>query len=164
MAELTAKRVRDLFDYDPLTGAMLRRVTRGGTARKGALAGHKTKEGYLSTRVDGRAYFNHRLIWLLVTGRWPNNFIDHINGVRDDNRLANLRDVTRTCNGENLHQAHADNPSGFLGVHWYARTKSFQAKLYTGGKHIHLGLYATPEAAHAAYLAAKHQLHAGSTI
>lgn len=164
MPELTAERVRELFDYDPLTGAMLRRVTRGGTARKGVLAGYKTKYGYLSTRVDGRAHFNHRLIWLLVTGQWPNNYIDHINGVRDDNRLVNLRDVTRACNGENLHRAHADNPSGLLGVHKYARTKSFTAKLYTNGKHIHLGYYASPEAAHAAYLEAKRQLHAGSTI
>lgn len=116
------------------------------------------------TSVDGRLYYNHRLVWLIVYGRWPMNEIDHTNGDKVDNRLTNLRDATSTSNKENLRGARSNNRSGFLGVCWVAKNKKFQASIQVGGKAIHIGLYTTAEEAYQAYLETKRQLHAGNTL
>lgn len=163
MPELTAERARELFEYEPLTGVLTRR-TRKGTGKAGAVVGCKNSEGYMVTSVDGRLYYNHRLVWLIVYGRWPMNEIDHTNGDKVDNRLTNLRDATSTSNKENLRGARSNNRSGFLGVCWVAKNKKFQASIQVGGKAIHIGLYTTAEEAYQAYLETKRQLHAGNTL
>lgn len=164
MPELTAERVRELFNYDPLTGVLTWKKQPRGRYKPSLVAGCTDDRGYVVTHAMGRRHYNHRLTWLLVHGAWPAKQIDHINGDKADNRIANLRDVSNTVNMENQCRPTAGNRSGFLGVSWHAGNKKFEAKIMVSGKPIHIGSYTTPEEAHQAYLTAKRQLHAGCTI
>ena len=87
---LTQARLKELFTYDPLIGTFVRRERRG-SARAGEIAGTDNGCGYLQIAVDRRVYVAHRMAWLYVHGIWPPAQIDHINMIRDDNRIANLR-------------------------------------------------------------------------
>lgn len=75
MPALTAERARELLVYDPETGALNWRVARG--CRSGALAGTRTSEGYTQVEIDYRLYRAHRVIWLMQTGKWPNDHLEH---------------------------------------------------------------------------------------
>ena len=97
------------------------------------------------------------------TGAWPKGDIDHINGKRDDNRIANLRDVPRAVNRQNVLRARADNRVGLIGVK-ASRNGTYEARIGVNGKYLHLGTYRTAEAAHAAYVSAKRQHHIGNTL
>lgn len=164
LATLTADQVRDLLDYDPATGNLAWRKT-GKGRRLDRIAGSPDRHGYLQTRVNGRMYFNHRLAWLHVHGTWPQYVIDHINGNPADNRIENLRDVPRKTNQENQRKAAASNKTtGLLGASLHRKTGKFVAAIQTNRRTHYLGLYQTPEQAHAAYVTAKHQLHQGATI
>lgn len=159
---ITQKRLRELLSYDPDTGVFQWLFSRG-TARAGAVAGSADSYGYLQTKIDRRCYLNHRLAWLYVHGEWPTRQIDHINGKRTDNRLANLRIVSASVNQQNHRVARVDNKCGLLGVS--SSGKRWQARIsHPGGKDAYLGLFDTPELAHAAYLEAKRRLHPGCTI
>lgn len=160
MSELTIERAREMLSYSPSTGVL----TWKSGPRNGLVAGCLHPEGYLKTRIDDRLYLNHRLIWLMLFGHWPKNDIDHINGEKNDNRLANIRDVTRKTNLQNQKMPSINNKSGFLGVTFDKRKKKFRAEIGVDRKHIFLGRFQTPEEAHQAYLSAKRQLHAGCTI
>ena len=159
--ELTAERLRELLHYDPETGVFTRLV-RSGPAKVGDAAGTATTSGYIQIRVDGGQYLAHRLAFLCMTGEWPSQFVDHVNGVRDDNRWSNLRPATPSENLQNVRRARADSQTGLLGV---SRDRQrFRAQIKVDGQHIYIGTFDTPEQAHAAYLAAKRKLHAGCTI
>lgn len=161
MKELTAERLREVLDYDPDTGVFTRKV-RTGNVKIGDVAGSFNGKGYIRIGIDGRLHRAHRLAWLYVTGEWPKDQIDHINGDRGDNRLANLREVNNAENQHNLRKARADNTTGFLGVS--PRYGKFRAYIMVDGKNKHLGCFPTPEAAHAAYLEAKRGLHPFGTL
>ena len=94
MSTLTQARVKELLSYNKRTGLLRWKVRRGGAANKNTLVMARTSAGYLRVGIDGVRYQVHRVIWLYVYGVWPEGFIDHINGVRDDNRLSNLRVVS----------------------------------------------------------------------
>lgn len=160
--KLGAERARELFSYDPETGELRWRVARGSRTFPGDLAGTIRPDGYVQVRVDGVFHLGHRLVWLILTGNWPVQFIDHINGSRRDNRRTNLRDVSRKCNQENHRRARAGSSTGVMGVN--PSRGRFKARITVGGVESFLGRYATPEEAHQAYLTAKRQLHAGCTI
>lgn len=157
--DLTTQQARELFHYDPETGVLWRKLT--------SLSRQVTSlsAGYVQARVRGNTYRAHRIIWLWLYGAWPSLHIDHVNGTRSDNRLANLREVTRSTNLQNLRDAHTDNQSGYLGVvHTSGRANPWRAEIFYRGKNHYLGRYATPEEAHDAYLEAKRRLHEGCTI
>jgi hypothetical protein len=99
-----------------------------------------------------------------MTGEWPQGEVDHINGVPSDNRWSNLRDVGRTKNAQNIRKPKSNGQSGFLGVSHRKDTGRYQAFITVERKRKTLGCYATAEAAHAAYLEAKRQLHEGNTL
>lgn len=162
MTELTATRLRELFHYGPFTGAFTRLQSRGSAAA-GPVRGIVHPQGYLRFNVDGKIYFAHRLAWLYVHGVWPAGHVDHINGDPADNRIINLREVTRSMNQQNQRRARADSSTGFLGVRNY-RGGRFKADIWTDGKTKHLGVFDTAEEAHQAYLQAKRELHPGCTI
>lgn len=151
-----------MLRYDPATGL----VTRPGKAGRSVCSGELArKNGYLFMSVSGRRYAVHRLAWLCAHGSWPKGQIDHINGVRDDNRAANLRDVTASVNRENQRAARSDNlSSGVLGVHWSEYHGKWKAHIRVAGKLMHLKYCATKDEAFAVYLQAKRALHAGCTI
>lgn len=160
---LTAERARELLSYDQDTGFFTWNVSRGRCA-KGDVAGCLNPQGYIQIMVDGLNYTAHRIAWLIVHGNWPNNEIDHLNGLRDDNRLANLRDVTATINQQNIRRARSDNHTGLLGASWNKENKKFVSSIRVSGKRITLGSFPTAEEAHAAYLRAKRELHAGCLL
>ena len=155
------KRVKDILDYDPETGIFTWRVARGGM-KPGAKAGGRNPGGYTTVSIDSKSVYLHRLAWLLVYGAWP-NIIDHINGVRDDNRIANLRDVSGTENQQNRRSPPRSKKSGApLGV--TRNNRKWRATISMNNKNVALGTYKTQREAHEAYLAAKRELHKGCTI
>ena len=145
--------------YFPCTGIF---IWNGGP-RQGRPAGSITSGGYVQIRVGGRVCGAHRLAWLLVNGVWPTNVIDHLNGVRHDNKISNLRDVSRGVNVQNVRHARVDNAStGMLGVE--RRGHRFRARIQVDGRMVAIGVYDTPDEAHQCYLAAKRRLHEGCTV
>lgn len=163
MPELTAERARELFSYDQLTGRITRIIRRGNQS-KGSVAGYLNENGYVQIEVDGRGYLGHRVVWLMSNGAWPENEIDHINGVRSDNRVDNLRDVTRTTNNENKKGPNTNSSTGFLGVSWRKSRSKYRAAIKCNGRQVHLGYFSFPEEAHEAYIEAKRRLHEGNTL
>jgi len=116
-----------------------------------------SKDGYMVVTVDGRQYPQHRIVWFLVTGSWPINQIDHINGNRADNSVANLRQATGSQNQENR---KCSNKSGFFGVTFNKKASTWQAQIKKNGKQFYLGVFNTAELAHFAYVSAKRKTHA----
>jgi hypothetical protein len=160
---LSAERLRELLDYDPETGVFRwKAVSSKNQVRVGDVAGCVETNGYRRIRVYGRAYQAHRLAWLHVYGRWPVGEIDHINGAKDDNRISNLREATRSENLQNQRRATRGSKTGFLGV--YPSFGKFGAQIMLAGKTRHIGTFETAEQAHAAYVRAKRELHPGGTL
>lgn len=155
---LTQARLKELLHYDPETGIFTRRIGSGGKLA-GSIAGSRDSCGYLQSKVDGRGHLNHRLAFLYTTGMFPPAHIDHINGVVDDNRWCNLRHTSRSENLHNQGEPRRDNTSGFLGVSWSKDKQKWRAQIKLHGRIYHLGYFDDPAVAHAAYLAAKDNLH-----
>jgi hypothetical protein len=165
---MDANRLRELIDYDPETGAFAwkpRAWRAGQRCNDDRHPGSVSKQtGYRAIRVDKKLYQAHRLAWLYVYGEWPTHQIDHVNGDKLDNRIANLRDVTDAFNKQNCRLARAHNQTGLLGVRQDKRRGVFFSSIKTNGKVKYLGAFETPSQAHAVYIAAKRSLHAGCTI
>lgn len=147
--------------YDPITGEFKRTSI---VSRHGAKVGTISLKGYLRIKIKERYYMAHRLAWLISFGDWPQGQIDHINCIKLDNRLSNLRCVTNAVNAQNRLTPTANNKSSaLLGVSKAERGR-WRAVIQVSGKKHRLGRFATPELAHAAYIAAKRQLHEGNTL
>jgi hypothetical protein len=157
-ANLSAARLRELLDYAPDTG-----LFRSNGKTVGFLVPPKN---YMRVLVAGRQRLAHRLAWLYVHGEWPAGQIDHINGIKTDNRIANLRCVTAEHNMQNARSARSSNKScGLLGVTMQKKSgKKWVAQISAKGVNRYLGRYDTPEEAHVAYVEAKRRLHDGCTI
>lgn len=157
---ITAARLREVLDYDPESGRFTRRITTGrcGRWRIGGLAGSPTGDGYITIWLGRNHYQAHRLAWLWMTGEFPKQQIDHINQNRADNKWSNLREATQSENNCNS-QRQTNSVSGFKGVSWNRPRTRRQAEIKTNGKHIFLGYFDTPEAAHAAYIKAAERHH-----
>lgn len=153
---ITQERLRDLLHYDPETGIFTWLMRPSNRVKIGSVAGHvSSKHGYREIRVDGVLHRAHRLAWLYMTGKRPNGEIDHENTIRDDNRLDNLRDATHAQNMHNTPKLPS-NRTGFKGVSIANQLKirRFRSTIWVNGRRQSLGYHATPEAAHAAYMAA----------
>lgn len=148
----------EFLNYDPATGCLTWARSRRGV-RAGAVAGCLSSAGYWVVKIRRRQYMASRVIWALVYGEWPAGEIDHINGLRDDNRLANLRVVDRAGNSQNRRKPMKNNSHGHLGVTWNRQHLKWQAKIVARGVRHHLGYFTDPEPAAAAYQAAKARLH-----
>lgn len=151
--ELTHEKLLESIHYDPETGVFTRLKSDSHSAVLGLIKGNPMGAGYKSVRIGGNKYYMHRLAWFYVHGAWPRHNIDHINGDRTDNRIANLRDVTQAENLQNMRRPKAYSSTGMLGVAKF-RSK-FRAEIRINGKKKHLGVFDTAEAAHAAYMSAK---------
>lgn len=162
---LTQKRLKELLEYSPETGLFHWKVDRGAAGSKaGDIAGGIDEGGYVRIKIDGKKYRAHRLAWFYMTGEWPLQMVDHKDTVRNNNRWENLRAADLNINAQNRRVAHRNNKSsGLLGVH-RQRGKKFISTIHFNGRNEYLGSYATPELAHAAYLARKGEVHPGSTL
>lgn len=131
------------ISYDPDTGEFTWLESRGGV-RAGSRAGNVMPDkGYLRIRLDGVLVLAHRLAWRLYWGAWPVEFIDHINCERDDNRICNLREATRSQNCRNRRVA----PGRIVPKGVTAHRKRYRARI----GHVDIGSFDTAEEAHAAY-------------
>lgn len=160
-----------LLAYDPDSGLFVRRISRGNQFSKaGTIAGYIANKGYIRIEINGEWYAAHRLAWFMTFGRWPSKFLDHVNGIKTDNRIGNLREADRSVNAQNQRLPSKNNKTGFLGVSkregaGYA-SRPFTAQIHVPGTvgMKHLGYFASAEEAHQAYLEAKREIHAGCTI
>ena len=150
---LTSTRLREILDYDPDTGVFTRRVTTSNRAKIGDMAGFIKSNGYRYICIDGKTYREHRLVWLFITGAWPDAEIDHINLEKADNRFANLRAATRSENLANT-RVRNGNTSRLKGISWHKRDKKWRARIAAPGKQKYLGNFDCPAAAHFAYIVA----------
>lgn len=160
---ISAAEALELFCYTPANGVLTWRNTRG-RIKAGCEAGSVTSEGYRAVCVARQRYYVHRIIWLITYGTFPvsGNDVDHVNGNRSDNRINNLRSVTRSQNGQNQHRGRAGKTSKHIGVCWMARDKKWAAYIKVGGRRLSLGYHVTEGGASSAYLAAKAQYHIGA--
>jgi hypothetical protein len=159
---LTIDRLKEALAYDPETGFFVWRIAINSRAVVGKVAGKLKSTGYIYIGLDSEQYPAHRLAWLYMTGEWPQNSIDHIDGDRANNRFVNLRDVPASHNAQNQRRAQNGNKSGYLGVS--KRGRHFYAQINVGGKIEMLGKFNTAKEAHLAYIEAKRERHEGCTI
>lgn len=159
---LDAATLREILLYDADTGVFTRRV-RCGPHKPGIMAGFlHAQTGYVRVRVASTGQHQaHRLAWLYVHGKWPDGQIDHINCIRHDNRIENLRDVSQNINMQNKRGAHKNNACGLLGVRKRKADGMYYACIGFNGKRAHSVAFDTPERAHTEYLAMKSIHHAG---
>lgn len=155
--EITCEMVHYLFDYDETTGIFKNRTSRSHNSLKGSVVGSFDKDGYVQIGIGKRKLKAHRMAWLYVYGEWPSLDIDHINGVRSDNRIANLRVVSKAQNQQNRLAVQKNNRTGYPGVSVFQNY--YRARIHVNGRELYLGLYKTPELAAEAYLKAKGQHH-----
>jgi hypothetical protein len=158
------KQLKELLDYDSDTGLFTWRISPSNSIKKKQVAGTKNTNGHIQIKVFGKRYFAHRLAWLFTNGNWPPMMIDHINGIRDDNRIANLRQVTASENGHNQTKPHSRTKSGYLGVSWIKSRNKWQAGLGINGKYKFLGYFDDAKSAHAEYLRAKKIHHPSAPV
>jgi hypothetical protein len=156
---LTQERIKSVLHYEPHTGFFTWLVRSNNFVKLGSVAGTVNKHGYTMVRIDKVHYPAHRLAFLYMTGAFPEHDTDHINGMRTDNRWANLRAVTRSENQQNLGGARANNRHGLLGVFPVSAGVRFRAGITINGKKHNLGTFDTPEQAHEAYRQEKARLH-----
>ena len=157
MQKPTISEIRQAFVYDPKTGQITNRVTRG-KAVAGELAGGINDAGYLVVCLKRIRIRGHHIAWALMTGELPTHEIDHKNGEQADNKWTNLRPATRLQQMHNLKTPNT-NRSGFKGVSWHGRGKKWQAHIRCDGTNYYLGLFDTAERAHQAYRKAADKLH-----
>lgn len=146
----TAEYLRSLISYDCETGIFCWRVARSTCIKVGRIIKTPHGSGYLVGRIDGRLYLLHRLAWFYVYGSWPANQIDHINGIRSDNRLVNLRLASNQQNSWNG-QSRITNKRGYKGVKPSRISGAWDARITVNGKEIYLGYFKRKENAALAY-------------
>lgn len=140
--------LKDILDYIPETGVFTWKISKQNI-KIGEVAGSKNNRGYISIKINGKRYKSHRLAWLYIYGEFPKNEIDHINGIRDDNRIENLREVTHRQNQQNqkIHrQGH------LVGVSYSKPHKKWKSQIAINGRRKFLGLFETKEQAHEVYM------------
>ena len=171
---ISAEEACELLTYDPSTGELRWRARRPemftptftrtrehacanwNSIYAGTIAGTVDGLGRRQIAVYGRLYKAHRLIWLMVHGRWPDAQIDHVDGIRDNNELENLREATQSQNQQNRSYR---SPRGLIGASIHKKTGRWLGRIRADGVTRNLGLFDTAEAAHAAYCREKERLH-----
>ena len=158
-SDIPVAELRRLFTYNPDDGELRWAVDRNGGAYAGDVAGTNTGRGYLAICTRGKNYRVHRIVWAIVHGEWPELQIDHINGIRDDNRLCNLRLATAQQNMIGRRGFSRPSASGYRGVHRTKGSKPFRAYARINGKNVILGYFHCPKEAHAVHVAAVLEHH-----
>lgn len=150
--------VKKLFHYDAQSGMLLWRNGNGRNVKPWQQANSLNSNGYYAVKINGINYSVHRIIWLYVNGKFPNGDIDHKNRIRNDNRLCNLRDVSRTDNAQNI-SLPRHNKSGHIGVSWFKKHKAWTVYIKVNKKNKWLGCYKNLNDAIAARKAGERQFY-----
>jgi hypothetical protein len=157
---ITHERLKAVLSYDKTSGVFTWKTRVSNRIHVHDNAGSIGNFGYLYIRIDGVLYRAHRLAWFYVHSVWPKNQIDHINHNPANNAISNLRDVSNAENCQNLISAKKNNQStGLLGAYFHKQSGKYRAMIGVNGKTRSLGLFATPQEAHDAYVSAKRLLH-----
>lgn len=147
------KYLKENLIYDVRSGLVYRKTQKGWR-----VIGTKDDEGYLNAMIKGKKYRIHRLAWFLYYGKWPELHLDHVNRIKTDNRVENLRECDDYLNAANTPKMNVNNSSSKykgVGKHkgkWRARIKHY-------GKRIEIGHFATEEEAFEAYAEKAKELH-----
>ena len=156
---------RELLRYDAESGVLYWRVSPSKLTPVGSSVLSVDAHGYLFVKLFGLKYAAHRVAWAMHHDEHPAGEIDHINGDRADNRLANLRDVPKQINAENRRVGQSNNlSSGMLGVSLERSSGLWKAQIGVGGRNLHIGRFPTKAEAHEAYLREKRRFHPGGTL
>lgn len=152
---ITQEIVRKLFNYDPETGILTWKIRPANRVQIGDVVGSNIGKGYLQTKINGKKYYNHRIVYLHYHGYLP-KFIDHKKGL--SNKILNLRDCTSSQNNQNR-KLGSRNASGIKGVYWNKPAKKWMAQLNIGGKNQCLGLFKNLPDAESSVKAARKKHH-----
>jgi len=155
---MTQEELKQFLFYSDIISRFTWLVSTNKRIKIGDIAGCDRGDGYRQMKINGNKYLEHRLVWLYHYGYMPTKGIDHINGDKSDNRIANLREATDSQNSQNR-GIHKNNKTGFMGVTFHKPSGKWAAGIMKNGKKYHLGYYDTPEEARDAYLKAKSELH-----
>lgn len=134
---ITQDYVKQLFEYRD--GALYWKVKPCKKVLIGEKAGNKREDGYCLTMINGKRYLNHRLIFLMHHGYFP-QFIDHIDGNPSNNTVENLRSATSIQNQHNR-KLGKDNTSGVKGVSWVANRKNWEIRLRINNRRKYFGSF-----------------------
>lgn len=137
---ITQERLKELLHYDCKIGIFIWKVSTNGRIRVGDIAGTFDSHRYIRIQVDRGLYRAHRLAWLYEYGYLPENEIDHVNKNKIDNRICNLREVTRQCNLRNRGN-YKNNTSGVKGVYWIKKYGKWEARIPIFGKQFYIGYH-----------------------
>lgn len=167
MSKLTLDRLKKYFQYCPHTGDFYRTLLRDRWGNETPImkkVGTLRDDGYLESMIFNKVYKNHRLAIFYMTGEWPDE-VDHINGDRADNRIVNLRSVSKQENMKNRGRSK-NNTSGASGITWFKQTGQWRVRINANGNRISLGLFDTIDEAVAARKGAErllgyHENHGG---
>lgn len=149
MENATIESLKEILDYDPNNGFFYWKVSRG-SARSGKKTGWKDTTGYIRIRAFKKLYHAHRLAYAFMKNEWPENNVDHINRIRDDNRWCNLRPASQSqnCGNQSLSRS---NKSGYKGVSYIKSHKLFRAEITCRGRAMTLGYFKSAHDAGMAY-------------
>lgn len=151
---MDAKKLRDIFDYKD--GNLLWKIVRKGV-NKDKIAGYTRPDGYRTTRVDGKSYLVHRLVFMYHNGFMP-SVIDHIDGDPRNNKIENLRECTMAQNTANSKRKRT-NLSGVKHVRWNKSCSKWQVIMQINGKQRHVGVYKDLELAELVAIEARNKYH-----
>ena len=139
--------IKDNFHYNPETGDLWRKCK---NYYRLCDTINKTSENYFRVQVLKKRYFVHRICWFLYYCIWPDDQIDHVNGITNDNRIDNLREATASQNQMNA-KLSSNNTSGYKGVVYIHDRQKWRAQITLNNKMIYIGIFSTKEAAFEAY-------------
>ena len=137
---ITQDELKEVLHYDPETGIFRWRMPKSSRVKPWDVAGTKNGNGYICFKINGASLRGHRLAWLYMTGKWPENDVDHMDGNRSNNAWQNLRSATNKQNLENQ-GLRKNNTSRFRGVSWCKRHKKWVARVYHNYKQIYVGFF-----------------------
>jgi len=152
-AALSQQKLHSLVLYHPTSGDF--------TQTDGGYLEHKLHHGYVIVLIPGVGRFSaHRLAFLFMEGSWPEYAVDHIDGIKTNNKWSNLRRATKQQNEQNIKKPYKNNSTGVLGVSFCGKNQSkFEARISFNGAKVHIGVFDSKEEAHKAYIKVKRELH-----
>jgi len=155
---LTQDEIKKYLNYNPETGIFIWLCDRGIRKTKGKIAGSKFRSGYILIKINDIFYPAHRLAWIYMFGSEPLEFIDHINRIKDDNRICNLREASRIQNGYNR-EISSNNTSGIKGISWCSHHKRWVARVGVNKIRKCIGYFKSINDAESAIVDARKKYH-----